>query len=31
MQFISSVAEFPDEKWEQILSLNLSSAFYLTK
>jgi 3-hydroxybutyrate dehydrogenase len=31
MQFISSVAEFPDDKWEQVISLNLSSAFYLTK
>lgn len=31
MQFISSVADFPDNKWEEIISLNLSSAFYLTK
>jgi 3-hydroxybutyrate dehydrogenase len=31
MQFISPVAEFPDNKWEEILSLNLSSAFYLAK
>lgn len=31
MQFISSIADFPDNKWEEIMSLNLSSAFYLTK
>ena len=31
MQFISTVADFPDNKWEEIISLNLSSAFYLSK
>lgn len=31
MQYISSVADFPDNKWEEIISLNLSSAFYLSK
>ena len=28
MQFVSPVEEFPPEKWEMILALNLSSAFY---
>jgi len=31
IQFVSPVEEFPDEKWEQIISLNLSAAFYATK
>jgi len=31
IQFVAPVEEFPDEKWEQILSLNLSAAFYATK
>jgi 3-hydroxybutyrate dehydrogenase len=31
MQHIDSVENFPEAKWEQVLSLNLSSAFYLTK
>lgn len=31
IQFVSPVEEFPDEKWEAIISLNLSSAFYATK
>jgi len=28
IQFVSPVDEFPPEKWEQILAINLSSAFY---
>ena len=31
IQFVSPVEEFPDEKWQAIQSLNLSSAFYTTK
>lgn len=31
MQHIDEVTNFPDAKWEQVISLNLSSAFYLTK
>ena len=31
MQFISECHNFPDEKWQEVLSLNLSSSFYLTK
>ena len=31
IQFVSPVEDFPDEKWEQIISLNLSAAFYATK
>ena len=31
VQFVSAVEEFPDDKWELILALNLSSAFYATK
>ena len=31
IQFVSAVEEFPDEKWQAIQSLNLSSAFYTTK
>ncbi len=31
IQFVSPVEEFPDEKWEAIISLNLSAAFYATK
>jgi 3-hydroxybutyrate dehydrogenase len=31
IQFVSPVEDFPDEKWEQILSINLSSAFYAAK
>jgi len=31
IQFVAPVEEFPDDKWEQILSLNLSAAFYATK
>jgi len=28
IQFVSPVEEFPDEKWEQIIAINLSSNFY---
>jgi 3-hydroxybutyrate dehydrogenase len=31
IQFVSPVEEFPPEKWEQILAINLSSAFYATR
>lgn len=31
IQFISPVEDFPDDKWEAIVSLNLSAAFYATK
>ncbi len=31
IQFVSPVEEFPDEKWQAIINLNLSSAFYTTK
>lgn len=31
IQFVSPVEEFPDEKWEAIVSLNLSASFYTTK
>jgi len=31
MQHIDECVNFPDAKWEQVLSLNLSAAFYLTK
>jgi len=31
IQFVSSVEEFPDTKWEQILAINLSSNFYSIK
>jgi 3-hydroxybutyrate dehydrogenase len=31
IQHTAIVEEFPDEKWEQILSINLSSAFYGVK
>ena len=31
MQHIDEVTNFPDAKWEQVIALNLSSAFYLTK
>lgn len=31
IQFVSPVDEFPDEKWQAIINLNLSSAFYTTK
>ena len=28
VQFVSSIAEFPPEKWDQIIAINLSSAFH---
>src|SRR5918911_173337 len=28
IQFVSPIEEFPPEKWEQILAINLSAAFY---
>ena len=31
MQHISTVEDFPEEIWEKVISLNLSSAFYGTK
>jgi 3-hydroxybutyrate dehydrogenase len=31
IQFVSPVDEFPGEKWEQIVSVNLSSSFYTIK
>jgi 3-hydroxybutyrate dehydrogenase len=31
IQFVAPVDEFPDDKWEQILAINLSSSFYTTK
>ena len=31
IQFVSPVDEFPDARWEQILSINLSSNFYAIK
>lgn len=31
IQFVSPVDEFPDEKWQAIINLNLSAAFYATK
>jgi 3-hydroxybutyrate dehydrogenase len=31
IQFVSPVEEFPDEKWQAIINLNLSAAFYAIK
>ena len=31
IQFVSPVEEFPNEKWQAIINLNLSAAFYTTK
>jgi 3-hydroxybutyrate dehydrogenase len=31
IQFVSPVEDFPDDKWEQIIGINLSSAFYAIK
>ncbi len=31
IQFVAPIAEFPDEKWDQIIAINLSSAFHATK
>lgn len=31
IQHVSGIEDFPDEKWEAIIGINLSSAFYLSK
>lgn len=31
IQFVSPVEEFPDEKWDQIIAINMSSAFHAIK
>lgn len=31
IQFVSPVEDFPDDKWEAIIGLNLSAAFYTSK
>jgi 3-hydroxybutyrate dehydrogenase len=31
IQFVSPVSEFPEEKWDAILAINLSSVFHATK
>ncbi|MCE3227082.1 MAG: 3-hydroxybutyrate dehydrogenase [Bacteroidetes bacterium] len=31
IQHVSAVEDFPDEKWNAIIGINLTSAFYLTK
>ena len=31
IQFVAPVEEFPGDKWEQILAINLSSSFYTTR
>jgi 3-hydroxybutyrate dehydrogenase len=31
VQHVAAVDEFPDEKWDQIIAINLSSAFHATK
>lgn len=31
IQFVAPVEEFPDEKWDAIIAINLSSAFHATK
>lgn len=31
IQYVSAIEDFPDEKWNAIIGINLSSAFYLTK
>jgi 3-hydroxybutyrate dehydrogenase len=31
IQFVSAIEDFPDEKWNAIIDINLSAAFYLTK
>ena len=31
VQFVSPVEDFPDEKWDQIIAINLSSAFHAMK
>lgn len=31
IQFVSPIVDLPDDKWEDIISINLSAAFYATK
>ncbi len=31
IQFVSPVAEFPEDKWDQIIAINMSSAFHTAK
>jgi 3-hydroxybutyrate dehydrogenase len=31
IQFVSPIEEFPDEKWDQIIAINLTSAFHAIK
>jgi 3-hydroxybutyrate dehydrogenase len=31
IQHVASTTDFPDEKWEQVIAINLSSAFYTSK
>ena len=31
IQHVAPIEEFPDEKWDAILAINLSSAFHATK
>lgn len=31
IQFVSPVEDFPDEKWQQIIAINLSASFYTIK
>ncbi len=31
MQFVSPLEDFPDDKWDAVIALNLSAAFHLTK
>ncbi len=31
IQFVSFIDEFPDDKWEEIIRVNLNSSFYTTK
>ena len=31
VQFVAPIDEFPDEKWEDIISINLTAAFHATK
>lgn len=31
VQYVEGIADFPDEKWEQIIAVNLSSAFHTVK
>jgi len=31
IQYVAPIVDFPDEKWDQIIAINLSSAFHATK